>query len=212
MRLRRTVVLIGTGVVWFGVVVAGLAGLMVYDNRPGAAAEPPNAWPAESRLAANPHGPTLLMFAHPRCDCTRASIDELAELLARATVPSRTYVVFIKPGRVEGGWERTAVWRKAAGISGVEIARDDLGHEARRFGVQTSGQVLVYDRAGRLLFSGGTTGARGKTGNNMGRLAILAALEAEQAQSTTPVFGCSMFTATDRAGQPDSNADPLPFR
>ena len=38
----------------------------------------------------------------------------------------------------------------------------------QRFGAETSGQTLLYDRDGRLLFSGGTTGSRGHDGDNAG--------------------------------------------
>ena len=55
--------------------------------------------------------PTLVMLAHPRCTCTRASVGELAELMARAPRRPKAYVVFIKPGRsAPGGWERTDLW------------------------------------------------------------------------------------------------------
>jgi hypothetical protein len=185
------------GVAWLAVVVVGLWMLMEYDNRPGPAATAPAAWPADSAMARDPAGPTLLMLAHPRCDCTRASLTELAELLARTRTRPRTYVVFIRPGQVPGGWEDTPLWRRAAGMGGVTVVRDDDGAEARRFGVQTSGQVLVYDAAGRLQYSGGTTGSRGKSGNNAGRAAILAALDGGVAPPTSPVFGCPLFAPTD---------------
>jgi glyoxylase-like metal-dependent hydrolase (beta-lactamase superfamily II) len=35
----------------------------------------------------------------------------------------------------------------------------------------TSGHVLVYDRSGKLLFSGGIAGARGQEGDNTGSAA-----------------------------------------
>jgi len=211
VRWHRPALWTAAGVVWLGAVVAGLAALMEYDNRPGPAADAPVTWPVATGIAADPAGPTLVMFAHPRCDCTRASVDELAELMARAEGRPRAYVVFIKPGRVPGGWEQSALWRRAASIPGVAVVRDDHGHEARRFGVQTSGQVVLYDRRGQLIYSGGATGARGKTGNNAGRAAILAAVAAEQAHGSLPVFGCSMFAAAD-ASSMDANGSPLPIR
>jgi hypothetical protein len=186
------------GVVWLTCVVAGLAVLMNYDNRPGPSADAPRHWPVASRLPRDADGPTLLMLAHPRCDCTRASLAELAEVLARAQRRPRTVVVFIRPGRVEGGWEQTALWRIAGAIPGVTVVRDDEAVEAQRFGVQTSGQVLLYDRGGQLLYSGGATGARGKTGANAGRDALIAALDGRDGyRPTAPVFGCSLIGPAD---------------
>jgi hypothetical protein len=200
--VRQRVIWGAAGIVWMVAVGAGLRGLMVYDNRPGPGATAPPEWPIESRLERDAGGPTLVMLAHPRCDCTSASLTELEELLARSTTRPRTYVVFIRPGRVPGGWERTALWQRATGLDGVTVVRDDDGIEARRFGVQTSGQVLVYDAAGRLTYSGGTTGSRGKTGNNIGRAAILAALSGAPGLAVASVFGCALFGPGDDAAEP----------
>jgi hypothetical protein len=195
--VRQRVIWGLAGVVWVIAVAAGLRALMVYDNSAGPAAAAPLEWPAESRIARDANGPTLVMLAHPRCDCTSASLTELEELLARTSVHPRTYIVFIRPGRVPGGWERTALWQRATSLAGVTVVRDDEGIEARRFGVKTSGQVLLYDASGRLTYAGGTTGSRGKTGNNAGRAAILAALAGDSAPTVASVFGCALFGPGD---------------
>ncbi len=181
-------------VVWLASVSTGLAWLMKYDNTPGTPADAPSSWPAGSTLARDGDGLTLVMLAHPRCDCTRASIGELAELLARASRRPRTFVVFIRPGGVETAWAKTGTFEQASRIPGVTVVRDDNGDEAGRFGTWTSGQTLLYDRDGRLVYSGGITGARGKTGDNAGRSTVLDLLAgARPARATTQVFGCSLF-------------------
>jgi hypothetical protein len=181
-------------VVWLTSAGTGLAWLMAYDNTPGTPADAPSRWPAGSSLTRDDDGPTLVMLAHPRCDCTRASIGELAELLARASQRPRTFVVFIRPGGVEAAWAKTGTFEQATRIPGVTVIRDDNGGEAERFGVWTSGQTLLYDRNGRLLYSGGITGARGKPGSNTGRSTVLELLAgAQPPRATTQVFGCSLF-------------------
>ena len=176
---------------------------MAYDNTPGARADAPASWPAESALTRDPAAPTLVMLAHPRCDCTRASLGELAELLARVKVKPRTFVVFIKPGGTASGWEQSGTWEQAKRIPGVTVVRDDDGAEARRFGVQTSGQTLLYDARGHLLYSGGTTGSRGKAGENAGRADLVALVDgARRPRATRPVFGCPLFAS--RAGGADA--------
>jgi hypothetical protein len=203
---RRAVAWIAGGAIWLAVVSAGLAVLMEYDTKPGAGATAPAEWPAESAVPRSPDGPTLVMLAHPRCDCTRASIGELAELLARARTRPRTYVVFIKPGGVSKDWEQTSLWQSAARIPGVTVLRDDDGVEAVRFGVETSGQTLLYDARGRLIFSGGATGARGKPGANVGRSALIALLNGDEPpRNTTPVFGCPLFGPGDESRHTDDH-------
>src|SRR5256885_6995371 len=39
-------------------------------------------WPAGSKLGSVPNRPTLVLFLHPRCPCSRASLAELEQLFA----------------------------------------------------------------------------------------------------------------------------------
>ena len=134
------------------------------------------------------------MVAHPRCSCTRASLGEFAEVIARARTPPKTYVLFIVPKGFANGWETTDLWRQAAALPNVTVVRDDDGREARHFGAATSGQSLLYDGRGRLVFSGGVTGARAHPGDNLGRQALVALLNREApARTGTNVFGCPLF-------------------
>jgi hypothetical protein len=104
------------------------------------------------------------------------------------------YVLFLKPSGFSDGWEKTDLWQSAAGIPGVKPIVDDDGVEARRFHATTSGQTVLYDAEGRLLFSGGITLARGHAGDNAGRSAIVSLVNAKIAeQAETPVFGCPLF-------------------
>jgi hypothetical protein len=180
---------------WLATSVFGLRIVWAYDNTPGVLAQAPQRWPAASALVLSSGQPTLVVFAHPQCPCTRASLGELAEVLARAPRPLTTHVVFLKPAAVADGWERTALWDQAARLPGANAVRDDGGAEARLFGVQTSGQVLLYDSAGRLRFNGGITGSRGHAGDNAGRAALVALIGATPGDRTgAGVFGCPLLT------------------
>jgi hypothetical protein len=182
------------GSIWLVAATAGLWVLWQYDNTPGERARAPEHWPAPTKLTRATDRPTLIVLAHPHCTCTRASLGELAEAIARARTPPRTYVLFMAPTSFADGWENTDLWRTAAGIPGVTVVRDDDGREARRFGAETSGQTLLYDERGVLVFSGGITGARAHAGDNVGRQSLVALLNQEPAaRSGTNVFGCSLF-------------------
>jgi hypothetical protein len=181
--------------VWLIAAAAGLAVLWAYDNAPGEAAAAPAAWPTGTALVRGTEQPTLILLAHPQCSCTRASLAELAEALARATVRPKTYVLFVKPDGFSDEWAKSDLWRTAAALPDVTVIVDDEGLEARRFGVSTSGQTLLYDNAGVLLFAGGITGARAHQGDNDGRRSIVALLNRKPAGPTaTNVFGCSLFS------------------
>jgi hypothetical protein len=94
---------------------------------------------------------------------------------------------------------------RARAIPGALVASDLGAREARRFGASASGQVLLYDAAGLLLFEGGITAARGHAGDNAGEDALVAALRTGiRQEQPAPVFGCPLLTGR----RPD--ASPLP--
>jgi len=207
MRLSRkskTFLLIGIAG-WLLAVVVGLRAILVYENTPGENASFSSSWPAGSEIQRTPGVPTLVTLVHPHCPCSRASVGELALLMARAQGLVNANVVFVKPKGFPEEWEKTDLWSSAAMIPGVTLRVDDEGIEARRFGSQTSGQVMLYSADGQLLFSGGITASRGHSGDNDGREAIMSLLTNGSAkQRETPVFGCPLFSGTSSDETKDS--------
>jgi hypothetical protein len=191
--------LVAVCIAWALCVAAGFSVLYVYKTRPGANGAPAQRWPTDTRLALDPTRPTLIMLAHPHCPCTRASVSELARLLARLDARVRAHVLFVRPDGVDDDWERTDLWRSAAQIPGVTVSIDAGGAEARRFGIETSGHVLVYDPSGALLFRGGITSARGHEGDSFGQRRIASLLATHNAdRADAPVFGCALFEPNAR--------------
>lgn len=171
----------------------GMRVLFKYETTPGRSGPVTVNWPAISVVPRQADKPTLLMLAHPHCPCTRASIAELAQIMAHGFGRVNAYVLFVKPPGAGADWDDTNLRRSAAAIPGVTVLTDDNGIEAARFGAQTSGHTLVFDREGTLLFSGGITASRGHIGSNAGESAVLAILNQQTAdRQRTPVFGCSL--------------------
>ena len=181
-------------VLWLAVVCYGSLALFRYQSTPGETITALRMWPAESKLPLSTSLPTLVLFGHPHCPCTRATLDELALLMARCSKKVAATVIFMSPVEVEATWVETDLWRSAEAIPGVTVRRDDSGVEAHRFGATTSGWVMLYARDGKLLFHGGITDARGHAGDNEGRAAIALLLEGKPSKTTaTRVFGCGLF-------------------
>jgi hypothetical protein len=179
---------------WFAVICFGSVALLRYENRPSEANVALGTLPAQSKLSRNENLPTLILFGHPKCPCTRATLGELSLLIARCSKKVAATVIFTKPADVGDNWVDTDLWRSAEAIPGVTVLRDDSGVEARRFGAVTSGEVMLYARDGKLLFHGGITDARGHAGDNEGRTAIALLLEGKPCNArTTHVFGCRLF-------------------
>jgi hypothetical protein len=191
---KKRFVLTSACFLWTLAVGLGLSVLWRYENAPGQAANPPARWPTDSCIHHASDHATLIMLAHPHCPCTRASIEELAKVMTQAQGRVNAYVLFLKPTEFSDNWEKTYLWEDAARIAGVTPVADDDGVEALRFHALTSGQTVLYDADGRLLFSGGITGSRGHSGDNAGQGAIVSLLNhGEAGLSETFVFGCPLF-------------------
>ena len=197
-------------VVWTCATAAGMWFLWRYAFTAGVAADAPVRWPGEGLVKLNPLGPTLVMFAHPHCPCTRASMAELERILAKSPGEVKPWIVFYKPADADDTWEKTDLCRWAEEIPGAQIVFDADGAEAHRFAAATSGEVVVYAADGRLRFSGGITASRGHEGDNAGKSAVLAALNhGDSRYQTAPVFGCSIGPCTAHCqvqGAPRSKA------
>lgn len=190
--------------VWLIVLALGIHSLMVYAYTAGPAAAAPASWIAER--GAFPGGDTslLVMFVHPHCPCSRASVSELAVLMAMANGALKARVYFYVPAGMGDGWERTALWHAAAAIPGVEPLVDRDGRAARAFDAQVSGDTQVYGPDRLLAFSGGITPARGHEGDSEGRRAIIAHLSRVPTPVRhTPAFGCYLFGSSS-ASEPQS--------
>ncbi|HRJ73506.1 MAG TPA: hypothetical protein PLS03_14875 [Terrimicrobiaceae bacterium] len=181
-------------VLWLAAIVAGMGVMLNYSQTPGGSAgRAPEHWPATSSIPRGGDCPTLVMFAHPKCPCTRASISELNVLLSRCPQKVAVRVVFFEPEMAGDQWVRTDLWDAAAAIPGVSVEVDEGGKNAENFRATTSGHVVLYDAGGQLLFSGGITEARGHSGDNAGRSTVLEILRGGSVSSSeTPTFGCSL--------------------
>lgn len=183
---------------WLGAIAIGISTMLTYESTPGASADPSNEWPTESAIKLSPDTPTLIMLAHPRCPCTRASIHELSRLLTQVEGRVKPYVVFVKPKGYSEDWDTTDLWSGASVIPGVIVISDESGTEAKRFQAATSGQTLLYDKTGKLLFQGGITGARGHEGENPGRAAIVSIINTgTEMLDQTAVYGCPLFERSE---------------
>ncbi len=183
---------VGAG--WLVAVGIGVAVVLNYESAGGHPGETPAAWPNDTTLTRDSVRSTLVMFAHPKCPCSRASLGELNRLLAKSDNRVAAHVVFLKPEGQTDDWIKSDLWRSVADIPGLVLHQDVDGREAEHFGAQTSGHVVLYDPRGRLLFRGGITAGRGHAGDNAGENLILALLSGEDSRPgrQTPVFGCSL--------------------
>jgi hypothetical protein len=183
---------------WLFAVGTGIVMVWDYEGAGGSAGNAPKQWVSGTSIPLDASRDTLIMFAHPKCPCTRASLEELNRLLARSKGRIAARVLFYRPAGSAANWSRTELWRDAAAIPGVSVQDDIDDTLARKFGAETSGYVLVYNPRGQLLFQGGITGSRGHAGDNAGESAIISLAMTQPSNATqTPVYGCSLYSRSN---------------
>lgn len=152
-----------------------------------------NWWPEESRLTLSQLRPTLLIFAHPRCPCSRASFRQLERLLTPLHGQVDSVSVFCVPEQASAEWLQTDLVMFAGQLPDMEIRFDEGGTECQRFGAMTSGLVMLFSPAGELLFQGGITASRGHEGDNASSAALAALINGSPAAvDRMPVYGCPL--------------------
>ena len=189
----KTILTVVFGLMWAGAAIVGGRAMLKYESTPGKVGSVSKWWPADSPIQPADDRPTLVMFAHPQCPCTRASVAELAQLVARIQSKARVYVLFYTPRAIGSQWDDTNLRREAAAIPGVKVLSDHDGVEARRLGAETSGHTFLFAADGRLLFNGGITASRGHSGDNVGESAIVSLIDNQSSErAQTLVFGCAL--------------------
>ena len=216
LNIRRAVLgqWAATGV-WLGIVCFGFWLLIDYELRAGHIGHVPAIWPHQTSLEHSEPLFKLVMFIHPRCPCTGASLGELSKLMPRLGADGRSiqrdalrvHVVVVKPELTDAAFSDTLLVARALDIPGVQLIFDHGGVEAERFGAQTSGHTVLYSPDGRLLFAGGITGTRGHAGDNEGSELVVQAfhrkISASREAARAKVFGCAL--AEPLCGESDTN-------
>jgi hypothetical protein len=179
---------------WFVAAVAGSVWLTAYAQKPGLAAQPESDWPAGSRLVRDPVAPTLVLALHPKCPCSSATLNQLSQVIHRANHRGTFYALLVTPAGKADAWADSRIVGEARAVPGLRVIEDVDGVEAALFDAKTSGQVAVFDAAGRLAFAGGITASRGHEGDNAGQDAAERIFRGEWAGETmrTSVFGCGL--------------------
>ncbi|HYE60742.1 MAG TPA: hypothetical protein VD997_01995 [Phycisphaerales bacterium] len=188
--------------IWLVGLIGGTLTLAAYEQTPSSAFVASYGPDRISQVAQaalhqklNKDGPTLIMFAHPFCPCTRASVAELHKLCSR-NPGAAAHVLFFRPEKSEKlEWGDSALHEAARKIPGATLGEDRDGRIAASLGVSTSGTVLVLSSAGQVLFVGGITSGRGHQGDNAGADAVEAALRSQAPfVNPMPAYGCSLIT------------------
>lgn len=165
-----------------------------YAATPGSTTAASATWPT-ARIEHTADGPTLVLFVHPRCPCSGATLRELERAYAEADRVIETHFVIAGPVGIRSDLveEIERLTRSLGDRGALAITFDPDDRIAHAFGAAISGEAFVYDARGDLSFHGGLTGARAHEGPNRGRDALVAiARGASGPEASTPVYGCAL--------------------
>src|SRR5436190_16865533 len=93
-----------TALVWCAAVAAGLRTLWSYESAPGDIADAPLRLPADPTIARSSNLASLILFIHPKCPCSRATIGELARLMTECSGKLTATVLMLRPASELEGW------------------------------------------------------------------------------------------------------------
>ncbi|HEY4260324.1 MAG TPA: hypothetical protein VGM98_09190 [Schlesneria sp.] len=193
---RESVSLAFVVVGWFAAVAGGLHYFNNYETTPGSTSTSSDRWPTSGAVTFAPGQVNLVVFAHPRCPCTRASLNELKSLLRDCPAPVSAKILFWVPPQASSDWTSSDLWEQARAIANVQLVADEGGRHAHGFGATTSGHLMIFAPDGTRLYSGGLTTGRGRLGNHSGLAAIRTLIVQQQPlPAETAVYGCPLFNS-----------------
>ena len=128
---------------------------------------------------------SLLTLLHPDCPCSQASVTELGRLMAQLHGSLAADIVFVNPGLRTQNIQTASLWKRAAAMLDAAVFNDGLGRETALFGGAVSGEAMLYDPQGKLMFHGGITASRGHEGDNPGSDSIRALVRGETHTAAT---------------------------
>lgn len=210
----------GLVLIWVGLVAYGIGLWTAYDQRPG---EIPDSTAASVPPSGSAGFWRVLMFIHPHCPCSQASVGELRRMLHQLAEAAQegsvqASILVVRPPEAPAGWEQGDILSEIQGWNEVSVIIDQGGEEAKRWKVTTSGHVIVLDPQGRVRFRGGITPGRGQQGSSAGSLRIVQIIreascavgvddscasetdekkvpgETVRPVVTAPVYGCPLWT------------------
>jgi hypothetical protein len=145
--------------------------------------------------------PSLVVFVHSACPCTRTAVGTLAAIAREAHGRLAVQVVFEDEESGEPGAGATPLWNEVTSLRGMAVRRDEGGALAADLGVTRSGTAVLFDASGIRLFTGGLTPAEAADSQSL-RDAVARALSCASQARRDPAIanaGCSFRDLATKA-------------
>ncbi len=179
--------------VWLNLILASIYYMSNYMFKESVESQAPSVFPANNWVKLNTRKNNLVLFLHPHCPCSFATVNELKRVLARTDVDLS--VVFIDLDK-SYDLSRQELFKQVSQIKAAKIIIDKNNVMTKAFKVYTSGTILAYNKDGGLIFQGGITAGRGEEGDNLAKNKLVQSLKCQK-MSQAQVFGCSLLDSKD---------------
>jgi hypothetical protein len=177
---RLRVVLIGMGVAAWGSAVAWqFHSAMSYEATPGERS-------VKSVKAEAGQKSRVVVVVHPECPCTKATLAQLREIVARQGASLDATVLVANEGEQAGSSENERIARS---IPGVQVRLVGAG-APETLGAKTSGEAFYFDQSGKLVYHGGLTEGRGVERPSPGAYCLINSKGLSKKDGE--VFGCPL--------------------
>ncbi len=184
---------------WSVLIVCGLLWMTAYSMSPGETFTPLLERPDDTEISFSENQPTLLVFLHPRCPCTRPTIAALERLMVRKH-DIVLQPVFYLPDTQTVAWAQDEYWDRLIDLGAHEPVIDINGHLAGQFHATTSGHALLFSTDGRVQFWGGITSGRVHEGDSLGLTMLTRVLDGiPVSEPSFPVYGCSIVDKSEQS-------------
>ena len=184
-----------------GIIVSGSVKILDYSNRPGESGDVPERILKLNELenALSPSAPTLLLFLHPHCPCTKATIKNLDSVLNTSPDTVNFYAVAFCPLDETEQWVQSPIMNTLIEDLDAKVIIDHGSEISSAFGIKCSGHILLYSDRGELQFDGGITSSRGHEGYCLPQNDLQKILSNDAEQPVHwPVFGCPLVRALEQ--------------
>lgn len=181
-------------VCWCVILLPCLYAFARYQTTPGTTGIIAPHWPSSSNLEKAEGEHSLVVFLHPKCPCSIATVRNVFEQVR----PKAVVFVLVLPLGVDASFADGPVRRLLEQDYHHRPVVDCGGREAKLFGAETSGHVFLFDCEGRTQFSGGVTASRGRLGFSPS-VALLQARDrypSTELPNDCPIYGCPLHNPT----------------
>lgn len=206
-------------IIWLALSICTMTSFWAYEATPGTPPAVAECAPAESSILLASEHSTLVVFIHPKCVCTNATLLELRRIWNQfdSTVQPKCIFALRQPADRRSAWIETSIERMCRDFPEATVLYDYGGLEAKRHGITTSGTCILYASNGHRIFCGGITASRGHQGPAYGQDLLLERMKTFSSNSelhcsnqpglnhdVCPAFGCPLFSYHEReSDRPD---------